>query len=130
MMSSCTRGIAVAVSAMIGVLALQQAPEIFGGLVMIGPSPRYVDDGDYVGGFSRTDIAASAVIYGGMDARGIAFEGVDHALSVPTADLRLFGKPESYERRRMGVALARGDDTDQARERAREVAARVKPVRG
>ena len=45
------------VSAIIGVLALQAAPEVFGGLVMIGPSPRYVDDGDYVGGFSRTDIA-------------------------------------------------------------------------
>ena len=78
---------------------------------------------------SRTDIAASAVIYGGMDAQGIAFEGVDHALSVPTADLRLFGKPESYERRRMGVALARGDDTDQARERAREAASRVRVIR-
>lgn len=45
------------VSAMIGVLALQQAPELFGALVMIGPNPRYVDDGDYVGGFSRDDIA-------------------------------------------------------------------------
>ncbi|WP_245852836.1 alpha/beta fold hydrolase [Blastococcus aggregatus] len=45
------------VSAMIGVLALQSAPEHFGALVMIGPSPRYVDDGDYTGGFSRTDIA-------------------------------------------------------------------------
>jgi sigma-B regulation protein RsbQ len=45
------------VSAMIGVLALQEAPDVFGALVMIGPSPRYVDDGDYVGGFSRTDIA-------------------------------------------------------------------------
>ena len=45
------------VSAMIGVLALRAAPEVFGGLVMLGPSPRYVDDGDYVGGFSRTDIA-------------------------------------------------------------------------
>jgi sigma-B regulation protein RsbQ len=44
------------VSAMIGVLAYRQAPELFGALVMIGPSPRYVDDGDYVGGFSRTDI--------------------------------------------------------------------------
>ena len=44
------------VSAMIGVLALQQAPELFGALVMVGPSPRYVDDGDYVGGFSRNDI--------------------------------------------------------------------------
>ncbi len=45
------------VSAMIGVLALQQAPELFGALIMIGPSPRYVDDEGYVGGFSRTDIA-------------------------------------------------------------------------
>jgi sigma-B regulation protein RsbQ len=44
------------VSAMIGVLALQQAPELFGALVMVGPNPRYVDDGDYVGGFSRDDI--------------------------------------------------------------------------
>jgi sigma-B regulation protein RsbQ len=41
---------------MIGVLALQEAPELFGALVMIGPNPRYVDDGDYVGGFSRADI--------------------------------------------------------------------------
>jgi sigma-B regulation protein RsbQ len=45
------------VSAMIGVLAHQQAPELFGAMVMVGPNPRYVDDGDYVGGFSRTDIA-------------------------------------------------------------------------
>jgi sigma-B regulation protein RsbQ len=44
------------VSAMIGVLALQEAPELFGAMVMIGPNPRYVDDGDYVGGFSRADI--------------------------------------------------------------------------
>src|SRR3954470_21301643 len=44
------------VSAMTGVLAAQQAPELFGALVMIGPSPRYVDDEDYTGGFSRTDI--------------------------------------------------------------------------
>ena len=73
---------------------------------------------------------ASAVIYGGMEARGIAFEGVDEALAVPGADLRLFGKPESFERRRMGVALARGDDVDQARERAREAAGKVRPVEG
>ncbi|MGY1773020.1 alpha/beta fold hydrolase [Blastococcus sp. SYSU D00813] len=46
------------VSAMIGVLAVRQAPELFGGLVMIGPNPRYVDDGDYTGGFSRADVAA------------------------------------------------------------------------
>jgi sigma-B regulation protein RsbQ len=48
--------VAHSVSAMIGVLALQQAPELFGALVMVGPNPRYVDDGNYVGGFSRNDI--------------------------------------------------------------------------
>ena len=72
---------------------------------------------------------ASAVIYGGMDAKGIAFEGVDAALRVPGSDLRLFGKPEAYVKRRMGVALARGHDTNQARARAKQVAALVKPVK-
>lgn len=72
---------------------------------------------------------ASAVIYGGLDARGIAFDGVAEALGVPGADLRLFGKPESYERRRMGVALARAGDVDEARRRATEAATKVKPVR-
>src|SRR6185312_13304012 len=71
---------------------------------------------------SLREPGASAVIYGGLDAAGIAFEGVAEALSVPGADLRLFGKPESYARRRMGVALARGADTDEARARAREAA--------
>ena len=73
---------------------------------------------------------ASAVIYGGMDVEGIAFDGVAEALSVPGADLRLFGKPEAFERRRMGVALARGANVDLARERARAAAACVKPVAG
>ena len=65
----------------------------------------------------------------GMEAEGVMFEGVAEALSVPTADLRLFGKPEAFERRRMGVALARGADTDQARERATEAAGKVRVVR-
>ena len=78
---------------------------------------------------SRRDIGASAVIYGGMEAQGVVFEGVAEALSVPTADLRLFGKPEAFERRRMGVATARGVDVDQARERAREASGRVRVVR-
>ena len=73
---------------------------------------------------------ASAVIYGGMDAQGIAFEGVGEALAVEGADVRLFGKPESFERRRMGVALARGANVDEARERARDAAGKVRPVRG
>jgi formate-dependent phosphoribosylglycinamide formyltransferase (GAR transformylase) len=57
---------------------------------------------------------ASAVIYGGMNEAGIAFEGVAEALAVPHSDLRLFGKPEAFIKRRMGVALANGTDTDQA----------------
>ena len=72
---------------------------------------------------------ASAVIYGGMEAEGVVYEGVAEALSVPTADLRLFGKPEAFERRRMGVALARGADTDQARARATEAAGKVRVVK-
>jgi sigma-B regulation protein RsbQ len=46
------------VSAMIGLLAGIKAPDLFGAHVMLGPSPRYVDDGDYVGGFSAADIDA------------------------------------------------------------------------
>ena len=44
------------VSAMIGVLAAARAPGLFGALVMVGPNPRYVDDGDYRGGFSKQEI--------------------------------------------------------------------------
>ncbi len=70
---------------------------------------------------------ASAVIYGGMEARGIRYDAVAHALAVPCSDLRLFGKPEAYKRRRMGVALATAADVETARERAKECARRVKP---
>jgi len=76
---------------------------------------------------SLREPGASAVIYGGLDARGIAFDGVAEALAVPGADLRLFGKPESYLRRRMGVALARAKDVDEARARATEAAGKVRP---
>ncbi|MFT3803696.1 MAG: formate-dependent phosphoribosylglycinamide formyltransferase [Burkholderiaceae bacterium] len=76
---------------------------------------------------SRLAVGASAVIYGGVDARGIAFDGVAEALAVPESDLRLFGKPESFVKRRMGVALARGASVDEARERARLAASRVRP---
>jgi len=71
---------------------------------------------------------ASAVIYGGLEATGIAFEGVAEALQVPESDLRLFGKPESHVKRRMGVAIAAADDTDEARRRAKLAASRVRPV--
>src|SRR3954454_21301094 len=49
---------------------------------------------------------ASAVIYGGVEGRGVVFDGVAEALRVPQTDVRLFGKPESFTKRRMGVALA------------------------
>jgi phosphoribosylglycinamide formyltransferase 2 len=71
---------------------------------------------------------ASAVIYGGVDGRGVRFEGVDAALAVPGTDIRLFGKPHSFERRRMGVALAEGADIEQARQRAKAAAAKVRPA--
>jgi phosphoribosylglycinamide formyltransferase 2 len=71
---------------------------------------------------------ASAVIYGQLDEAGIAFEGVAEALRVPGSDIRLFGKPESFARRRMGVALATADDVATARRRALEAAGKVKPV--
>jgi len=73
---------------------------------------------------------ASAVIYGGMDKTGIAFEDVDKALTVAQTEIRLFGKPRAFERRRMGVALAYGDNTDDARQRAGQAAGLVVPVAG
>ncbi|NLY26732.1 MAG: formate-dependent phosphoribosylglycinamide formyltransferase [Alcaligenaceae bacterium] len=73
---------------------------------------------------------ASAVIYGGMDAAGVVFEGVDQALAVPQTDIRLFGKPESFVKRRMGVALAYDTQIDTARERARLAASRVTVKKG
>ncbi|MFZ6846812.1 formate-dependent phosphoribosylglycinamide formyltransferase [Undibacterium sp. RuRC25W] len=72
--------------------------------------------------------AASAVIYGQHEAKGIALEGVAQALQTPGTDIRLFGKPESFARRRMGVALAKAADTDTARVLAKEAAAKVKPI--
>jgi len=70
---------------------------------------------------------ASAVIYGGVDAQGIVFDGVDEALRVPNTDLRLFGKPESFTKRRMGVALAFDADVEVARHNAKLAASKVKP---
>ena len=70
---------------------------------------------------------ASAVIYGGVDAAALLFDGVDAALRVPQTELRLFGKPESFVKRRMGVALAYDTDVARARTRAKQAAALVKP---
>jgi len=74
--------------------------------------------------------AASAVIYGILEEKGIAFEGVAQALRVSDSALRLFGKPESFQKRRMGVALATASTTDEARSKAKTAAACVKPVSG
>ncbi len=79
---------------------------------------------------SLREPGASAVIYGGMEAAGIAFDGVAEALRVLSSDLRLFGKPVAFPRRRMGVALATGADVGQARMRAKEVAGKVRPCSG
>ena len=70
---------------------------------------------------------ASAVIYGGVDAKGIVFEGVAEALRVPGTELRLFGKPESFVKRRMGVALAHDADVEVARTNAKLAVSKVKP---
>jgi phosphoribosylglycinamide formyltransferase 2 len=69
---------------------------------------------------------ASAVIYGGVDAQDVVFEGVAEALAEPGTDVRLFGKPESFVKRRMGVALATAEDVEAARAKARTAASRVK----
>ena len=70
---------------------------------------------------------ASAVIYGGVEAQGIVFDGVDEALRVPHSEIRLFGKPESFVKRRMGVALVFDADVEVARTQAKLAASRVKP---
>ena len=72
---------------------------------------------------------ASAVIYGGMDEKGIAFEGIEKALAITQTDIRLFGKPEAFKKRRMGIALAYGNDVDDARKRAKEAASKVMPIK-
>ncbi|WP_028312929.1 formate-dependent phosphoribosylglycinamide formyltransferase [Derxia gummosa] len=72
---------------------------------------------------------ASAVIYGGVEAKEIVFDGVAEALAVPGTELRLFGKPESFVRRRMGVALAHATAVEAARINAKTAASHVKPRR-
>lgn len=74
---------------------------------------------------SRHSTAASAVIYAGVDDKNLSFSGLDLALANPNTDLRLFGKPEGFKRRRMGVATARAESTDQAREIAKNTASLV-----
>ena len=71
---------------------------------------------------------ASAVIYGKLEQLGIAYSGIEKAMQVPNSDIRLFGKPESFPRRRMGITLATGNDTDEARSRAKQAASLVIPI--
>ena len=61
---------------------------------------------------------ASAVIYGEYDAKNIIIDGVDRALGEDGVDIRIFGKPESFVKRRMGVILAEADSVDEARSKA------------
>ncbi|QTD63496.1 formate-dependent phosphoribosylglycinamide formyltransferase [Acinetobacter towneri] len=75
---------------------------------------------------TRHSVAASAVIYAGVDATNLSFSGLNLALAHPDTDLRLFGKPEGFERRRMGVATARAETTEQAREIAQQTADTVR----
>ena len=74
---------------------------------------------------ARHSVAASAVIYAGVDANNLSFSHLNTALAHPDTDLRLFGKPEGFKRRRMGVATARAQDIDQARELAAQAASLV-----
>ena len=71
---------------------------------------------------------ASAVIYGGVEGGALTFAGVEEALKILQTELRLFGKPGSFVKRRMGVALARAATTDEARMRAKRAAGSVKPA--
>ena len=74
---------------------------------------------------ARHSVAASAVIYAGVDDNNLSFSGLNLALANPNTDLRIFGKPEGFTRRRMGVATARAETTDQARELAAQAAGLV-----
>lgn len=74
---------------------------------------------------ARHSVAASAVIYAGVDGCNLSFSGLNLALADGNTDLRLFGKPEGFKRRRMGVATARAETIEQARELALQVANQV-----
>ncbi len=71
--------------------------------------------------------AASAVILGGVDAQAVVYQGLEQALAVPGSEIRLFGKPEAYVSRRMGVALATADSVAEARNKAVTAAGLITP---
>lgn len=68
---------------------------------------------------------ASAVILGGCYSCSVSYQGLDQALSISGAEVRLFGKPESFVHRRMGVALAKADTVELARSKAVSAAAKI-----
>lgn len=70
--------------------------------------------------------SASKVIYGNHDADHIYFEGVDQALQVPGVDIRLFGKPKSFKKRRMGVILASSNTMESALGCVKDAALKIK----
>ncbi len=75
---------------------------------------------------SKLDKAgASAVILGGIDAKGVEYTGLDKALADSDVDIRLFAKPESFITRRMGVALASSDNISEARAKATAAAEKI-----
>jgi phosphoribosylglycinamide formyltransferase 2 len=76
---------------------------------------------------TQREDGASAVIYGGADTTTLEYHGLEAALAIPDSEVRLFGKPESFVRRRMGVALATAENIELARDRAKQVAALVTP---
>ncbi|MBU2955113.1 formate-dependent phosphoribosylglycinamide formyltransferase [Marinobacter sp. F3R08] len=69
--------------------------------------------------------SASAVVLPEGESKEVAYSGLEVALSEPDTQLRLFGKPELKGRRRMGVALAKGNSIEDAREKARRAAASI-----
>ncbi|MCA0903140.1 formate-dependent phosphoribosylglycinamide formyltransferase [Qipengyuania aquimaris] len=74
----------------------------------------------------RARPSASAVILASQNSDALAYSGLAEALSQPGTDLRIFSKPTSRPFRRMGVALATAGDTDEARRKARDAAAKVR----
>ena len=74
---------------------------------------------------SSHSVGASAVILGGLNAKSVIYEGLENALGIPSAEIRLFGKPEAFVKRRMGVALATAETVDTARNRAVKAASRI-----
>jgi phosphoribosylglycinamide formyltransferase 2 len=72
--------------------------------------------------------AASAVILASGKSDTVVFTGVAEALSAKDVDIRLFGKPSAHPYRRMGVALAKGDNVTEAREKANKAASQVKII--